>query len=57
MISIDAVNRVKYDLKDSIMILVWLTTFFGATSVNLTETEQLISATVPTSLLKILMRN
>ena len=57
MISIDAVNRVKYDLKDSIMILVWLTTFFGATSVNLTETEQLISATVPTSLLKIFMRN
>ena len=57
MISIDAVNRVKYDLKDSIMILVWLTTFFGATSVDLTETEQLISATVPTSLLNILMRN
>ena len=38
------------------MILVWLTIFFGTTSVNLTETEQLIASIVPTGLLKILMR-
>ena len=42
MISIDTV---KYALKNSIMILVWLTIFFGTTSVNLTETEQLIVST------------
>ena len=58
MISIDAVNRVKYDLKNSIMILLWLTIFFGTTSVNLTEKEQLIATIVPTGgLLKNLMRN
>ena len=57
MISIDAVSPVKYALKNSIMILVWLTIFFGATSVNLTETEQLIGTIVLTGLLKILLRN
>ena len=57
MISIDAVNRVKYALKNSIKILVWLTIFFRTTSVVLTETEQLIATVVPTGLMKILMRN
>ena len=57
MISIDAVYQAKYALKSSIMILLWLTIFFGATSVNLTETEQLIATIVPTGLLKILMQN
>ena len=57
MISTDAVNRVKYALENSIMNLIWLTIFFGVTSVNLTETEQLIATIVPTGLLKILMRN
>ena len=37
--------------------LLWLTIFFEATSVNLTETEQLIITIVPTDLLKILTRN
>ena len=46
MISTDAITRVKYALKNSVMILVWLTIFFGATSVNLTETEQLIATIV-----------
>ena len=44
----------KYALKNLIMILVWSIIFFRATSVNLTETEQLI---IPTGILKILMRN
>ena len=57
MISIDAVYRVKYALKNSIMILLWLTIFFGAASVNLTEMEQSITTIVPTGLLKILMRD
>ena len=57
MISIDAVNRVKYALKNSIMLLLCLTVFFGPTSENLTETEQLIATIVPTGLMKILMRN
>ena len=55
MISIDAVNRVKYALKNSIMILVWLTIFFETTNVNLTG--QLIATVVSTDLMKILMRN
>ena len=38
-------------------LLLWLTIFFGAMSVNLTETEQLIATIVSTGLLKILMRN
>ena len=57
MILIDTVNRVKYALKNSIMILLCLTTFFGTTSVNLTETEQLIATIVATDLMKIFMRN
>ena len=57
MISIDEANRVKYTLKNSIMILLCLTIFFGVMNVNLIETEQLIATIVPTSLLKILMRN
>ena len=57
MILIDAVNRVKYAMEDSVMSLLWLTIFFGATSVNLTETEQLIATIVPTDLLKILTRS
>ena len=44
----DTINRVKYALKNLIMVLVWLTIFFGATSVNLTETEQLVATTVIT---------
>ena len=39
------------------MILGWLVIFLGATSVNLTETGQLIATIVPTDLLKIFMRN
>ena len=54
MISIDTV---KYALKNSIMIPVWLIIFFGAMNVNLTETEQLIATIVLTGLLKLLMRN
>ena len=57
MILIDAVNRMKYALKNSIMILLWFTIFFVATNVNLTETEQLIVTIVPTGLLRILIRN
>ena len=57
MISTDAVNRVKYTLKNLIMILVWLTIFVGAISVNLTETDQLIATIVSTGLLKIFIRN
>ena len=38
-------------------LLLCLTIFFGAMSVNLTEMEQLIATIVSTSLLKILMRN
>ena len=36
-------------------LLLWLTIFYGATNINLTETEQLIATVVPTDLLKILM--
>ena len=43
--------------KNSIMIPVWLIIFFGATNVNLTETEQFIATIVSTGLLKVLMRN
>ena len=38
-------------------LLLGLTIFFGATSVNLTETEQLIVTIVSTGLLKIFMRH
>ena len=37
--------------------LLWLTVFYGAISVNLTETEQLIVTIVSTDLLKTLTRN
>ena len=57
MTSIDAVNRVKYSLKNSIIILLSLTIFFGVTSINLTETEQLIATIVPTGIMKIVIRN
>ena len=56
MILIDAVNFMKYVLENSIVILVWLAIFFGATSVYLTEKEQLTATIVPTGPLKILMR-